>query len=168
MGLFNAEQAKVVYISYILDDIYYASIVADYLRNVGYKVVSTPYQASKNLDELCSQITESADAVVSIASPSAARTQRFWADMANARMNETPVLPLAVHKFVDGAPMEHYINASDDVQHGCRRLEAALERAGAYRDNFVGKRQPLVKRILRSVVTAAAVAAFAIFGALFS
>ena len=168
MGLFNAEPVKVIYISYIPYDIYYASTVAAYLRNAGYKVVTTPYQTKKNLEKMCTKITESVDAVVSIASPSAARSERFWADNANARLSDTPVLPFVVHEFVGGAPMKHYISATDNVKHGCHRLEAALQRADAYGDNFVGQRQPLVKRMMRSVATAVAVAVFAVIGALFS
>lgn len=168
MRFFNLKQTKIIYISYIPDDIYYASAVAAYLRNAGYSVVTTPYQTKKSLEKICAQITKSVDAVVSITSPSAARSERFWSDMANARLNKTPVLPFVVHQFENGAPMKHYISATDDITHGCHRLEAALERSGTYGDNFVGQRQHLVKRMMRSAATAVAVAVFAVISALFS
>lgn len=167
MGLFKAEQTKVIYISFIPDDIYYASTIADFLRDEGYNVVTTPYQMKTKLNVMCAQITEAADLMVSIASPSATRSERFWSDMATARLNETPVIPLLVHEFSTGAPMKHYIAATDSIEHGCHRLKAALSRSAAYRDNFVGEREPMAKRIARAAFTVIAAAVVSAIAALF-
>lgn len=168
MGLFNSEQAKVVYVSFIPDDIYYASKVADFLRDEGYNVVTTPYQAMENVDATCVQITEAADVVVNITSPGAARSQRFWADMANARLSGTPVIPLVIHEFADGAPVKHYISATDSIEHGCHRLKAGLSRTKAYRDNAIAEREPAAKRMMRAAFAAVVAAVFSAITALFS
>lgn len=172
MGLFNSNQAEVVYVSYIPDDIYYASAVVDHLREAGYNVVATPYQmnyeSQKKLDVVCAQLAESVDIVVSISSPTASRSPRFWSDMANARLSETPVVPFVVHDFVDGVPMKHYISATDDIEHGCKRLQAALKRANAYCNNRLPQEQPVLKRVVRAAVATVAVAMFALIAALFS
>jgi hypothetical protein len=82
-------------------------------------------------------------------------------------MNGTPVLPLVVHDFANGAPMKHYISATDSIEQGCDRLQASLKRAGAYRDNFIGHRPPVLKRMTRTIFAAATVAVFSIISLLF-
>lgn len=169
MALFsnNNNDNKVLYISYIPNDIFYASQVADYLQGIGYTVVTTPYHEAK-CDALSKAIVESCDTVITITGPTATRSSRIWADIGIARLNNTPVIPFVVHPFIDAVPMRHFINAVDQLELGYERLEMALMRANGYKNNELGQRESRVKRAMKAIGTAAAVAVMAFVSAMFS
>jgi TIR domain-containing protein len=170
MTFFNrSTKSKVIYVSYIADDIFYASEVAEYLQCAGYTVVTTPHNEAKALRaSLCKAIVESCDTVISITSPTASRSECIWRDMGTARLNDTPVIPLVVHHFTEPIPMRHFINAVDDLDLGCERLEMAMERANGYVNNELGKRLGIARRAMKAIATAAVVAVMAIISAMFS
>lgn len=170
MAFFNRNnENKVVYISYIPNDIFYASELAEYLQNTGYTVVTTPYNEAKaKCEVLCKAIVETCDTVISITSPSATRSERIWTDIGTARLNGTPVIPFVVHPFTEAVPMRHFINAVDQLELGCERVEMALKRANGYLNNELGQREALAKRAMRAMATAAIVAIMALISAMFS
>lgn len=169
MEFFNFNnKSKVIYISYIPDDIFYASEVSKYLQNAGYTIVTTPHSDTNGLcKSLCKAIIESCDTVISITSPSASRSERLWADIGIARLNDIPVIPLIVQPFTEPIPMRHFINAVDDFEIACERVMLAVKRANGYVNNELGKRESIAKRAMRTISTAA-VAMMAIMSAIFS
>jgi hypothetical protein len=170
MARFNRNNSsKVIFISYIPDDIFYASELAEYLQKAGHTIITTPYHETKTKCEaLCKALVASCDVLISITSPTANRSERFWSDIANARLNDTPIIPLVVHHFTEAIPMRHFIDAVDDLTLGCERVEMAVKRANGYVSNHLGKRESIGKRVMKAVATAAAVAVMTIIGILFS
>ena len=170
MALFNRNQSenKIIYISYIPSDIFYAGELGEYLQSVGYTVVTTPYEKLAKCDALSRAIVESCDAVITITSPTATRSKRIWTDIATARLHNTPIIPFVVQPFTEAIPMRHFINAVDQLELGCERLEMALKRANGYANNELIQRQSRVKRAMQALGTAAAVAVVAIVSAMFT
>ena len=162
--VFNS-RAKTIYVSYIADDTFYAETVAQGLRDAGYTVALTPQKNSpRQLNAHAEHLIGSADAVVLISSPTSVRSDRFWRDSAVARINNTPLIPLVVHEFTGPVPKRHYVKATDDIQHGIERLEAALHRVNGYRDNsLVERERPQVMRTLFAAASVAIVALMSLF-----
>lgn len=141
---------KTIYLSYVKQDCFYAECVKQKLNQAGYTVVSTPLQYEGKRQALDSEeMLTHADAVVSIISPTSTRSQRIWQNVAHARLNGLPVLPLAVHHFFDGVPFPNAIDAADDIHAGCQNLLAQLEAAYDYSDNTIEPQRRLATQYMR-------------------
>lgn len=166
---FKLSLKKNIYLSYIPQETLIAEEVASYLQACGYEVISTPYTEIDNerqLDYVCKKLVDHADVVVTLTSPASMRSQRIWSDVAQARFDNAPVIPLVTHDFSmfdEKVPMKHYINASDDLHHGCERLQKALKRSRAYKTNDLHP-QPRLRDFRQLVVAVAIMALTAIAG----
>ena len=149
-------QPKTLYISHIPQEKVVADLLKADLKMIGYNVISTPYHKSeRHIRQVCPKIVESVDAVIVLKSPSASRSQRVWADIAQARLHGIPVIPMVVHHFDDHIPVHSHVNAVDNFDLGVARLRNALERKHHYAHNELNYNH--VKTLMRKTVIAAAI-----------
>lgn len=138
LQLLSRKKPSTIYLSYVEDDRFYAETVEKLLRQAGYNVCSTPQHYTGAKYTLMSEsFIDHADAVVSVVSPASTRSNTLWRDVAYARVNDCPVLPIAVHHLPQGMPFVDAIDAADDIHAGCHQLLAALDTVPAYADNCI-------------------------------
>lgn len=148
---------KTIYLSFIKQDYFYARQVWKALREAGYRVHCTPLATPDNTrSAACDALIKQSDAVISVVSPTSARSGQIWQDMSQAQLCERAVLPLLVHSFEDGAPFPNAISAADDIKQGCRTLLSELQQTQLYTDNTIQPSRPVV--ILRGMLIAAVLA----------
>lgn len=149
-------QAKTIYISHIRQEMLIAEALKEELKYHGYKVVVTPLnKTDSQITRLSPKIVENVDAILVLTSPSATRSQQIWSDVAHARFNSVPVIPMVVHEFEDRIPMHNHINAVNDLERGFERLQDALKSRRRYTTNELNYRP--FKSLLRKTLVAAAI-----------
>lgn len=152
---FNSKP-KTLYISHIPQEKIVADSLKADLKMIGYNVITTPYHKSeRQINQVCPKIVETVDAVIVLKSPSSARSQRVWADIAHARMYGVPVIPMVVHHFDDHIPVHSHINAVDDFDLGVARLRDALDSKHHYSHNELNHNH--MKSFMRKTVIAVAI-----------
>jgi hypothetical protein len=157
---------KTVYLSFIKQDYFYARQIWKALREAGYRVHCTPLTSPNNTrSAACDTFIKQADAVISVVSPTSARSGQIWQDMSQARLCDRAVLPLLVHSFDDGAPFPNAISAVDDIKQGCRTLLSELQQAQLYTDNTIQPSRGVV--FLRGLLIAAVLALVLLAGVMY-
>lgn len=164
--MFNFNRkARTLYISHIPQEKIFADSLKADLKMIGYSVITTPYnKTERQIKQVCPKIVESVDAVIVLKSPSSARSQRVWEDIATARMYNVPVIPMVVHHFEDHIPVHAHIHAVDDFDLGVARLRDALDRKHHYAHNELNYNH--MKTLMRKTVVAAAIMVLTIIAAL--
>lgn len=153
---FKFKKPKKIFISHIRQEMLVAEAIKEELEYHGYQVVVTPLNKSASqIERISPKVIETMDAVVVLTSPSAMRSQQVWADIAHARLNNVPVIPMVVYGFEDRIPVHTHINAVDDLELGFERLQDALKNRKRYTVNEVNFTP--VKYLLRKTLVAVAI-----------
>lgn len=163
--MFNFNKVQTIYVSHIRQEIEVAEEIKLELEARGYQAVLTPHERSeRQLKNLCPRIIQEVDAVIILTSPSATRSERVWADMAHARFNNLPVIPMVVHHFDEKIPMHNHINATDSLEFGLKELDLALSKKNRYKKTEI--HYTPIKSFLRKTVVAAAILVLSLFSML--
>lgn len=153
---FKFNKPKTVFISHIRQEMLVAEAIKEELEYHGYQVVVTPHNKSASqIQRISPKVIENVDAVIVLTSPSAMRSQQVWADIAHARIDNVPVIPMVVYHFEDRIPVHTHINAVDDLEGGFERLQDALKNKNRYTVTEVNYTP--VKNLLRKTLVAAAI-----------
>lgn len=162
---FNFGKVNTIYISHIQQENIVAESLKLDLKALGYNVISTPHKKGERyMQAACPKIVESANAVIVLKSPSASRSERIWADIAHARLQGTPVIPMVVHEFDDKVPVHYHIQAVDNFEDAVRQLSDALKNKNRFKYNELNFTR--TKYILRKTVVAATIYILTIIAAL--
>lgn len=160
MGIINFKfgfnKTKTVFISHIRQEMLVAEAIKEELEYHGYQVVVTPLNKTANqIERMSPRIIENVDAVITLTSPSAMRSQQIWADIAHARFHNVPVIPMVVYHFEDRIPLHNHINAVDNLEQGFERLQNALKNKKRYTVTEITYTP--IKHLLRKTLVAAAI-----------